>query len=159
MESKSIAYSVMSTFVFTTTTSYILTKFQDLQYVTTENGVYTEFRHPIFQANTGFILEFAIMWGILWPFINFTKPAPRKLFDYKTGFFEFLAPASLDWMDKIFLTMGTSQTSASMPTMVRGLVPPIAGYMSYLLFNTHFSIYKMMALVISIIGVAMGCFV
>jgi drug/metabolite transporter (DMT)-like permease len=46
-----------------------------------------------------------------------------------------------------------------MPTMIRSLVPPIAGYMSYLLFDTSFSVTKVLALIITVVGVFMGCFV
>jgi len=49
--------------------------------------------------------------------------------------------------------------SASLPVMIRGLVPPIAGYLSYLLFNVNFSSKKILALVLSLTGITMGCFV
>ena len=46
-----------------------------------------------------------------------------------------------------------------MPTMIRSLVPPIAGYMSFLLFNTTYSPKKIAALMITVIGVLLGCLV
>jgi len=41
----------------------------------------------------------------------------------------------MDWFDKIVFVIGVSQTSATLPIMVRCLVPPIAGYISYILFD------------------------
>jgi hypothetical protein len=38
----------MSTFVMTNTAGYIITKFQDMQVVRTEEGLFVLFRHPIF---------------------------------------------------------------------------------------------------------------
>ena len=43
--------------------------------------------------------------------------------------------------------------------MIRGLVPPIAGYFSNLMFGTHFSYKKVFALIVTMVGVALGCFV
>jgi hypothetical protein len=43
--------------------------------------------------------------------------------------------------------------------MIRCLVPPITGVLSYYLFNARFSNYKLIAVAISITGVLMGCLV
>lgn len=93
-----------------------------------------------------------------WPIINVSKPK-RSWFEFQSSYLTFLVPAILDWLDKILFTIGISQTSASLPTMIRGLVPPIAGYFSYLMFDTKFSSEKIFAMLLSITGIALGCFV
>jgi drug/metabolite transporter (DMT)-like permease len=103
-------------------------------------------------------MEFFVFNCLIWPYLNATKPK-QNWFDFKSSYTTFLIPATLDWLDRILLTIGMSQTSASMPTMIRGLVPPIAGYFSYLMFDTKFSGSKIMAMVVSITGISLGCFV
>ena len=70
MEKKPVNYTVMISFVLMNTSGYILTKFADLQVVTTKDGVETYFRHPVFQANSSFVVEFIVMVLLVWPFIN-----------------------------------------------------------------------------------------
>jgi hypothetical protein len=43
--------------------------------------------------------------------------------------------------------------------MIRGLVPPIAGYLSYLIFQTTFVWSKIFSIIATIVGVTLGCFV
>lgn len=127
--------------------------------VTTAEGEQVYFKHPVFQANSAFVFEFVLLLFVLGPAYYLMKSKPRKLFNHKTAFLEVLPPSALDWADRILLTLGMSQTSASMPTMIRSLVPPLAGYMSYLLFDTSFSVKKVLAMIITVVGVLLGCFV
>ena len=70
---------------------------------------------------------------------------------------EFIAPALFDWAEKILFTMGLTMVSASLPLMIKGLVPPTAGYMSYVLFGRKFSWAKLLSIVIASTGVSIGC--
>jgi len=49
--------------------------------------------------------------------------------------------------------------SASLPVIIRGIVPAIVGYLSMLLFKTTFSNVKIIAVFITFIGISLGCFV
>lgn len=71
----------------------------------------------------------------------------------------FLIPAAFDYADKILLAIGIAQLSASLTPMLRALVPPACGLMSYFLFNRHFSCNQMFALSITLTGVLIGCFI
>ena len=71
----------------------------------------------------------------------------------------FLIPAACDYADKILLAIGISQLSASLTPMLRSLVPPACGFMSFFLFNRQFTCNQMFALSITITGVCMGCFI
>lgn len=70
---------------------------------------------------------------------------------------EFLAPALFDWAEKLVFTMGLTMVSSLLPVMIRGLVPPTAGYMSYILFGRKFSWAKLTAILLACTGVTLGC--
>jgi len=102
------------------------------------------------------ITELVLINMVFWPVYSINE---SKWFKFKTNWIEFLPPAMLDWSDKIFLYIGLSQVSASLPAMIRGLVPPIAGYLSYLLFKAHFTSGKIVSIFVTIVGILLGCFV
>ena len=43
--------------------------------------------------------------------------------------------------------------------MIRGLIPPIAGILSFVAFDTKFSFKKVLALILTVTGVILGCYV
>jgi len=120
------------------------------------NGYLVNFIHPIFQSNLSFIAEFILIVCVYWNSTSFFR---RKWIGFDTNFFEFLPPAILDWADKLVYTVGMVQVSASLPTMIKGLIPPMTGYMSYLLFQREFSIEKIAAILTSLTGIVLGCLV
>jgi hypothetical protein len=77
-----------------------------LQVVTTKDGVETTFKHPIFQANASIIIELALTIAVMLPFLYLRKQ--YAFCDFRTKPWEFLIPASLDWFDRVFVTVGVS---------------------------------------------------
>ena len=64
--------------------------------------------------------------------------------------------AILDWSDRILVTIGISQVSSSLPPILRGLIPPIAGFTSAFMFNRSFSLKKNAAVLITVTGILLG---
>lgn len=71
----------------------------------------------------------------------------------------FFPLAVLDYTDKVLVTVAMGTVSASLVGMVKGMVPPIAGVFSYLLFGSAFSNMKISAMALTIFGVMLGCIV
>lgn len=84
----------------------------------------------MFQANAGFCAEFLFMM-LLTPWVDLSFQKISKL--------EYIVPSVIDYTDKILFCMGTLLTSASLPIMIRALVPAVAGYFSHLMFGTQFT--------------------
>jgi uncharacterized membrane protein len=52
----------------------------------------------------------------------------------KTSFFVFIIPALFDFADKILMSIAITLVAASLPAMIRSLIPAIAGVFSYFKF-------------------------
>jgi drug/metabolite transporter (DMT)-like permease len=62
----------------------------------------------------------------------------------------------LDWTDRILVTIGISQVSSSLPLILRGLIPPIAGFTTAFMFDRSFSLEKNAAVLITVTGILLG---
>lgn len=97
-----------------------------------------------------------------YPYLYYTKSAvtgQKRWFDFPTSTLVFLPIAILDYLDRVLVTSSMGLVSASLVGMIRGLVPPIAGVFSHMMFGTSFSQWKILAMTMSIFGVSLGCFV
>ena len=156
-KNKVLGYSIMASFVVLVSTNYIMVVQMQMTEVTTKQGVETYFMHPVFQANAGIVCELVLVNMIALPYLTYSRQQPW--FTYKSSPMVFFWPALCDYCDKMFVTIGMLYLSASLPVMIRGLVPPITGTLSWILFGMHFSTVKIVAIVLTITGVAIGCFV
>ena len=69
-------YIIMAMFVICDTAYYILHITSTLQEVTTEEGVVTYFKHPIFQANACINLQFILINFMAWPYLTLSQNKP-----------------------------------------------------------------------------------
>ena len=97
------------------------------------------YAHPVFQAVFSFGLEFLIIPCISWPIYTLVNQSKHATFKTHTNFFTFLFPASMDFLDKLFLLIGISLLISSLPPMILGFVPVIAGLLSMYLFYRKFT--------------------
>lgn len=71
----------------------------------------------------------------------------------------FIVPALFDFADKVLLAIGITLVAASLPAMIRSLIPAIVGIFSYFMFQRNFTFWQIGALGITISGVSLGCIV
>ncbi len=69
--SNSLVYAVIAFITLTGTVSQITITFTNYQEVVTKTGEQYNYQHPIFMASCGFIVEFLLVGGVLWPISNF----------------------------------------------------------------------------------------
>ena len=90
----------MALFVICDTAFNILQIHSTLQEVTTEEGVVTYFKHPVFQTNACITLQFVLINLIAWPYMTLSQNKPW--FDFKSSYGMFCLPAVLSYCDCIF---------------------------------------------------------